>query len=111
MLCSAQSSLPSTTHFTWFLAFLGGGAVFLILAFSLFLPVIILAPSKFAICFTIGSLLIMSAFMSLRGWKGQLAHMFSTERLPFTLGKGPVQIVLLFSRLPCYEHDATWNIL
>ncbi|EIE25582.1 tetraspanning membrane protein [Coccomyxa subellipsoidea C-169] len=83
---SAQSTLPSTSHFTWFLAFLASGIVFLILAFSLFLPVIILAPSKFAICFTFGSALIMGAFVSLRGWKSQLLHMFSAERLPFTIG-------------------------
>ncbi|CAL8460859.1 g390 [Coccomyxa elongata] len=83
---SAQSTLPSTTHFTWFLALLASGIVFLILAFSLFLPVIILAPSKFAICFTIGSALIMGAFVSLRGWKSQLLHMFSSDRLPFTIG-------------------------
>ncbi len=86
MHCSAQSTLPSTSHFTWFLAFLASGIVFLILAFSLFLPVIILAPSKFAICFTFGSALIMGAFVSLRGWKSQLLHMFSAERLPFTIG-------------------------
>ena len=85
--CSAQSSMPNTMNFTWFLALLGAGLLFSILAFSLFLPIIILAPSKFAICFTIGSALIMSAFVSLRGWKGQLAHMFSTERLPFTVGE------------------------
>ena len=87
MPCRAQSSMPNTMNFTWFLALLGAGLLFSILAFSLFLPIIILAPSKFAICFTIGSALIMSAFVSLRGWRGQLAHMFSAERLPFTVGE------------------------
>ena len=85
-LRSAQSTLPNTSYFTWFLALLGAGAVFEVLAFTLFLPVIILAPSKFAICFTIGSVLIMAAFVSLRGWRSQLAHMFSAERLPFSIG-------------------------
>jgi hypothetical protein len=79
--------MPNTMNFTWFLALLGAGLLFSILAFTLFLPIIILAPSKFAICFTIGSALIMSAFVSLRGWTGQLAHMFSAERLPFTAGE------------------------
>lgn len=79
--------MPNTMNFTWFLALLGAGLLFSVLAFSLFLPIIILAPSKFAICFTIGSVLIMSAFVSLRGWKGQLMHMFSAERLPFTIGE------------------------
>lgn len=85
--CRAQSSMPNTMNFTWFLALLGAGLLFSVLAFSLFLPIIILAPSKFAICFTTGSALIMSAFVSLRGWRGQLAHMFSAERLPFTVGE------------------------
>ncbi len=87
MRCRAQSSMPNTMNFTWFLALLGAGLLFSVLAFSLFLPIIILAPSKFAICFTIGSALIMSAFVSLRGWRGQLMHMFSAERLPFTVGE------------------------
>ena len=60
--------------------------MFEILAFTLFLPVIILAPSKFALCFTLGSVLVLGAFVSLRGWRSQLVHMFSAERLPFTIG-------------------------
>ena len=58
----------------------------------LFLPVVMLAPSKFAVCFTIGSLLLMSAFLSLRGWQSQLSHMFSTERLPFSAGVPPLHM-------------------
>ena len=76
----------STTSLTYVFALLGAGLLFLILAFTLFLPVVMLAPSKFAVCFTIGSLLLMSAFLSLRGWKSQLSHMFSAERLPFSAG-------------------------
>ena len=98
--CRAQSSMPNTMNFTWFLALLGAGLLFSILAFSLFLPIIILAPSKFAICFTIGSALIMSAFVSLRGWRGQLAHMFSAERLPFTVGESGMVDALQIA-LPC----------
>ncbi|KAJ6674511.1 VESICLE TRANSPORT PROTEIN [Salix viminalis] len=41
---------------------------------------------KFAICFTIGCTLIVASFFALKGPKNQLAHMFSKERLPFTLG-------------------------
>lgn len=60
----------------------------LLLAFIVFLPVIILSPSKFALSFTAGCLLIMAGFAQLRGWKQQLSHMFSAERLPFSSGKG-----------------------
>lgn len=83
--CSLQ--MPSSTQLAYFAAFLGSGVIFLVLAFTIFLPVIMLAPSKFAICFTIGSVLVLSAFVSLRGWRHQLTHMFSADRLLFTLGE------------------------
>ena len=79
--------MPNSTQLAYFAAFLGSGVLFLVLAFTLFLPVIMLAPSKFAICFTIGSVLVLSAFVSLRGWRHQLTHMLSADRLLFTLGK------------------------
>ena len=90
--------MPSTTQLTYFAAFLGGGAIFLVLAFTIFLPVIMLAPSKFAICFTIGSVLVLSAFVSLRGWRHQLTHMLSADRLLFTVGEllGSCFMPLLF---------------
>lgn len=83
-LCSIQ--LPSSTQLAYFAALLGSGIFFLVLAFSLFLPVIILSPSKFALTFTVGSILLLSAFMTLRGWESQVAHLFSSDRLIFTTG-------------------------
>lgn len=80
------SHVPSSTSLTYFFAFLGTGLLFEILAFSIFLPVIVLAPAKFALCFTIGSALMMASFISLKGWQQQLSHMMSPERLPFSLG-------------------------
>lgn len=77
--------IPSSTQLAYFAALFGGGLFFLGLAFFLFLPVIIIAPSKFAICFTVGSLLTLSAFVSLRGWRQQLSHMLSSDRLLFTV--------------------------
>ncbi|KAK9152321.1 hypothetical protein Syun_010630 [Stephania yunnanensis] len=52
----------------------------------MFLPVMVLMPQKFALCFTIGCLLIIGSFVALKGPKSQLEHMSSKERLPFTLG-------------------------
>lgn len=78
--------MPSTQQFAYFFAFIGAGLVFMILAFSVFLPVIVLAPSKFALSFTIGSLLVMAGFAALRGLKQQASHMLSASRLPFTAG-------------------------
>ena len=82
--------MPSSTQFTYFFAMFAAGVVFLVLAFSIFLPVIILAPAKFALCFTLGSALCMAAFLTLKGWRTQLHHMFSAERLPFSVGARPL---------------------
>lgn len=70
----------------YFFALLAGGIVFLLLAFLFFLPVIILSPSKFALSFTLGCMLILAGFAQLRGWQQQLKHMLSRERLPFSSG-------------------------
>lgn len=67
-----------------FFCLLGGGLFFLFMAFFLFLPVIILSPSKFALAFTIGCCLILSAFAALKGWRRQVAQMFARDRLLFT---------------------------
>ncbi|EFJ47552.1 hypothetical protein VOLCADRAFT_61248 [Volvox carteri f. nagariensis] len=79
-------SIPSGQALVYFFSFMAAGAVFLMLAFMLFLPVVILAPSKFALSFTLGCLSIMVGFMQLRGWKQQLQHMMSSERLPYSMG-------------------------
>lgn len=71
------------------MAFMAGGAVFLLLAFMIFLPVIILSPSKFALSFTLGCLSIMAGFIQLRGWRTQMAHMMTSERLPYSAGARP----------------------
>lgn len=70
----------------YFFSFLAAGGVFLLLSFTIFLPVIILSPSKFALSFTLGCLLVMAAFSALRGWKQYVAHMMSAERMPFSAG-------------------------
>lgn len=69
-----------------FMSLLGGGIFFLFMAFFLFLPVIILSPSKFALSFTIGNCLVLSGFAALKGWKRQAQQMLARERLPFTGG-------------------------
>ncbi|VFQ58699.1 unnamed protein product [Cuscuta campestris] len=83
---SATSNIPSGKALMYFGLFLATGIFFIFMAFVLFLPVIVLVPQKFAICFTLGCSLIIGAFFALRGTKNQLAHMLSMERLPFTIG-------------------------
>ncbi|XP_002975940.2 protein transport protein SFT2 [Selaginella moellendorffii] len=81
---SATSGIPSGKAITYFALLLGSGVFFLFISFTMFLPVIVLVPQKFASCFTIGCLLVMGSFFALKGPRAQFAHMISQERLPFT---------------------------
>ncbi|KAL2473138.1 Got1/Sft2-like vescicle transport protein family [Forsythia ovata] len=83
---SATSNIPSGKALMYFGILLASGVFFLFIAFTLFLPVIVLVPQKFAICFTVGCTFIIGSFFALRGPTNQFAHMSSKERLPFTLG-------------------------
>ncbi|XP_010446136.1 PREDICTED: protein transport protein sft2-like, partial [Camelina sativa] len=85
-LQSATSSMPSGKALMYFGLLLASGVFFIFIAFTMFLPVMVLMPQKFAICFTLGCGFIIGSFFALRGPQNQLAHMSSTERLPLTLG-------------------------
>lgn len=63
----------------YFGLFMATGVFFIFMAFTLFLPVIVLVPQKFAICFTLGCSFIIGSFFALKGPKTQFAHMFSME--------------------------------
>ncbi|XP_022857608.1 protein transport protein sft2-like, partial [Olea europaea var. sylvestris] len=82
---SASSNIPSGKALMYFGLLLASGVFFLFIAFTLFLPVIVVVPQKFAICFTVGCSFIIGSFFALRGLTNQFAHMSSKERLPFTL--------------------------
>ncbi|XP_042520041.1 protein transport protein SFT2-like isoform X2 [Macadamia integrifolia] len=85
-LQSATTYVPSGKALMYFGLFLATGVFFVFIAFTMFLPVMVLMPQKFAICFTLGCAFIIGSFFALKGPKTQLAHMSSKERLPFTLG-------------------------
>ncbi|CDO70404.1 hypothetical protein BN946_scf184999.g45 [Trametes cinnabarina] len=61
-----------------------GAAVCFFVAF-LTLPWIALRPAKFALAFSLGSLLVMFGFAVLIGPINHLKHLFSKERLPFSI--------------------------
>jgi hypothetical protein len=82
----ATSGFPSGKALMYFGLFLATGIFFVFIAFTLFLPVMVLMPQKFAICFTLGCALIIASLFALKGPANQLAHMTSKERLPFTVG-------------------------
>ncbi|XP_019194703.1 PREDICTED: protein transport protein SFT2-like [Ipomoea nil] len=81
---SATSTVPSGKALMYFGLFLSAGVFFIFIAFTMFLPVMVIMPQKFAICFTIGCAFIIGSFFALKGPKNQLSHMLSKERLPFT---------------------------
>lgn len=85
-LQSATSNVPSGKALMYFGLLLATGVFFVFIAFTMFLPVMVLMPQKFAICFTLGCGFIIGSFFALRGPSNQLAHMSSKERLPFSLG-------------------------
>nr|XP_043621973.1 protein transport protein SFT2-like [Erigeron canadensis] len=85
-LQSATSNVPSGQSFVTFGALLAVGVFLVFIAITVFLPVMVLVPQKFAICFTIGCALIIASFFALKGYRTQFAHMTSKERLPITLG-------------------------
>lgn len=64
------------------LLFLSG--VFFALAFFVGMPLIAIRPQKFALSFTLGSLIFMSSFAILKGPMAHFMGMLAMERLPFT---------------------------
>lgn len=60
-----------------------GAAVCFVVAF-LTLPLLALRPAKFALSFSLGSLLVMFGFAVLIGPVAHLKHLLSRERLPFS---------------------------
>ncbi|CAG8485142.1 4949_t:CDS:2, partial [Scutellospora calospora] len=63
--------------------FAAGALCFLIAFVSL--PLLALRPRKFVITYTMGSFLIILSFALLHGPLAHLRHIFSRERLPFTI--------------------------
>ncbi|KAF8584434.1 SFT2-domain-containing protein [Ramaria rubella] len=75
---------------------LGAAACFLVAFISL--PLLALRPSKFALAFSLGSLLVMFGFAILSGPIAHLKHLCSKERLPFTFAYfGSLALTLYFA--------------
>jgi hypothetical protein len=85
-----------------FFSFLGVGVLFLFFAFFIGVPTLLLSPSKFALFFTIGCCLVLSAFAALKGWRAQMAHMMARERLPFSAGG--------YSAAVCRPQCPSWGV-
>jgi len=51
----------------------------------MFLPVIIISPSKFVMCFSLGSLIILSSFIFVYGTKAYVEKLFAKNRFTFSV--------------------------
>lgn len=76
--------MTTAQRFQVCLMLLAGSAVLFSMAIFMFLPVVILFPSKFATTFTFGSLMFMAALAILRGPRSTLLGLLQRERLPFS---------------------------
>ncbi|CAE7941028.1 sft2, partial [Symbiodinium sp. KB8] len=73
--------------------------VFLIsLSFS-FLPVMVIAPQKFALLFAFGSMTMLGSFMFLKGPQAFLSGMARREQLPFSIAYGVGLVGTLISTI------------
>jgi len=82
---SAQEAVEARKRLGYYLGLYAAGTALLSLSFS-FLPIIAIAPQKFAGLFTVGSVLMMGAPIVLRGPKKFLQKNLAKKRLPFFAG-------------------------
>jgi len=85
----------SPQRLTYFGVFAGVGVLFIFLAF-LFFPLVVVAPQKFALLFTAGSLSIIGSLVILKGANNFLSHFMSWERLPFSAAYFSSLLVCLY---------------
>eukprot|EP01138_Halocafeteria_seosinensis_P010798 gb/GECG01011028.1/.p1 GENE.gb/GECG01011028.1/~~gb/GECG01011028.1/.p1 ORF type:complete len:318 (+),score=43.07 gb/GECG01011028.1/:1-954(+) len=76
--------LSRTQRFQLFLLLFSGSMVLFCLAIFLFLPVLIIVPSKFALSCSLGSILFMSSFAVLNGPRRTVRGLFTADRAWFS---------------------------
>jgi hypothetical protein len=76
-----DSAAVTQQQYAYFFGFMGVGVLLVLLSFFVFLPMIILRPSKFAITFSLGSLMILVSLGFLRGWRNMMGGMMEKERV------------------------------
>jgi hypothetical protein len=96
---STLFGLSYQTRFKGFVATLFASGFFFFMAFAVGMPVIVLRPSKFALCFTVASLLFMSSFALLKGPYAHFMSMIALDRLPFTLSYIGSMAITLYAAL------------
>ncbi len=95
---SADDIFMTRDKLMTFGALFAGGVFCMFVSFT-FLPFLLIAPQKFATLFTFGSLMMLGSFSTLRGHAAFREHLFSSDKLPFTLGYSACLIGTLWSAL------------
>lgn len=80
----AYYALSSWERTIGFLICTAGATICFMISFFT-LPLLAIKPRKFAVSFSLGSILFMFGFIVLQGPLQHLKHIFSLERLPFTI--------------------------
>ncbi|KAH6581230.1 hypothetical protein BASA50_004456 [Batrachochytrium salamandrivorans] len=97
---NSDSEFCGLTTFQRYFGFaLTMGTAMLCFMISLFtLPMILISSGKFALTYTMGSLLFMFSFSLLNGLMAHAKHIFSWDRLPFTASYiGSMMLTLFFA--------------
>lgn len=68
------------------------------------MPVVVLAPQKFAVSLTLGVALEVAAVTVLRGAQTQLKHLLSSERLPSTAAYGSSAVLTLYAAMVLHSY-------
>ncbi|CAG8591119.1 12043_t:CDS:2, partial [Ambispora gerdemannii] len=95
---------------TGFGVLLLSGALCFVLAF-LTIPLLPIKPRKFAVTYTMGSLLVLASFSMLKGPIEYLKHIFSMERLAFTLAYLGSMIATLYFAVVHYTSGRAYMVL
>eukprot|EP00929_Paragymnodinium_shiwhaense_P079151 TRINITY_DN41158_c0_g1_i1.p1 TRINITY_DN41158_c0_g1~~TRINITY_DN41158_c0_g1_i1.p1 ORF type:complete len:272 (+),score=57.32 TRINITY_DN41158_c0_g1_i1:148-963(+) len=81
---TVQENAISRERWMYFFGGIALGTLLMSLSMA-FLPMIVFAPQKFALLYTLGSLCFLSSFSILRGHGAFLRHLLSRQRVLFTL--------------------------
>ncbi|EER03424.1 integral membrane protein, putative [Perkinsus marinus ATCC 50983] len=81
-----------------FIMLFAAGCICMMLALT-FLPMVVIAPQKFALMFTVGSCLILASFSVLKGHAAFIAHIMSPEKRVFTAGYVASLVATLYGAL------------
>ncbi|GAA5940303.1 hypothetical protein JCM3775_004428 [Rhodotorula graminis] len=103
----AYFALSRWERFLGFLLCIAGAAACFAVSFFIGLPMLAIKPRKFAVAFSLGSVLFMVGFSILQGPLAHAKHIFSSDRLPFTAAYFGSLFLTLFFALVKHSYFAT----